>query len=346
MTMNGRQSETRSPLPLWMRTKAFAGAATRMLAALALLSVFSVAHAADYPTKPIQVLIPFAPGGGTDNTMRLVEEAASKALGQKLVLVNQPGGHGSRAVTQLKQAAPDGYTIGIVPTGPIASVPHTAEVPYTKDDFAMVIQLTHVPNTLIVPSDSPINSVKDMIEKARKSPPGTLKIAIAGMGSSSSHLPMVDLEKQANIKFTFIPHKGGGPALVPVMGGHVDLGSVDLSVSGPKIKAGNVKAIGIFAEKRNKDFPNISTLNEQGYDLDAGFFNMIMTPKGTPANVVKRLHDAFKKALEDPTVVARAKELNLVIEYLGPEDCQKKVDRYDASIGKLVKELGMGKKKG
>lgn len=344
MTMNGRQSDPRSSI--WAGVKMLASGASRVLAGLALLGTVAAAHAADYPTKPIQVLIPFAPGGGTDNTMRIVEEAASKALGQKLVLVNQPGGHGSRAVTQLKQAAPDGYTIGIVPTGPIASVTHTTEVPYTKDDFIMVIQLTHVPNTLVAPKDSPFNSLKDVIEKARKSPPGTLKVAIAGSGSASSHLPMVDMEKQANVKFTLIPHKGGGPALIPVMGGHVDLGSVDLSVSGPKIKAGNVKAIGIFADKRNKDFPNIPTLKEQGYDLEGGFFNMIMVPKGTPANVVKRLHDAFKTAIEDPAVIARAKDLNLVIDYLGPEDCRKKVDRYDATIGKLVIELGMGKKKG
>jgi tripartite-type tricarboxylate transporter receptor subunit TctC len=344
MIMNGRPLKSQSLV--WAGVLALATGTSRVLAGLALLGMASVAYAADYPTKPIQVLIPFAPGGGTDNTIRIVEEAASKALGQKLVLVNQPGGHGSRAVTQLKQAAPDGYTIGIVPTGPIASVPHTAEVPYTKDDFAMVIQLTNVPNTLIVPKDSAIKSVKDMVEKARKSPPGTLKVAITGMGSASSHLPMVDVEKQAKIKFTFIPHKGGGPALVPVMGGHVDLGSVDLSVSGPKLKSGDVKAIGIFAEQRSKDFPTIPTMKEQGYDLDAGFFNMIMAPKGTPANVIKRLHDAFKAALADSAVVARAKELNLAIEYLGPEDCRKKVDRYDASIGTLVKELGMGKKKG
>jgi tripartite-type tricarboxylate transporter receptor subunit TctC len=317
---------------------------SRGLVALALFGLASVAQAAEYPTKPITVLIPYAPGGGTDTTMRLVEEAAGRYLGQKLVLVNLSGGHGSRAVTKLKGANPDGYLIGVVPTGPIASLPHMADLQYTKDDLVPFIQLTHVPNTLIAPKDSPFNSLKDVIDAARKKGSGALKVAIAGKGSSSSHLPMVNLEQKAGVKFTFIPHKGGGPALVPVMGGHVNLGSVDLSVSGPKIKAGIVKPIGLFASVRNKDFPNIPTLKEQGYDVEGGFFNMMMAPKGTPEKIVKRLHDAFKKALEDPAVIARAKKVNLVIEYLGPKQCRAKVDSYHDTIGQLVKSLGMGKK--
>lgn len=331
------------------RIRSRLGVSARALSLAAAFATFgmmigSAAHADSYPSKNITAIIPFAPGGGTDNTLRIVEEATSKALGQKLVLTNLPGGHGSRAMVQLKQAAPDGYTIAIVPTGPIASVPHTTSVPYKLNDFITVIQLTDVPNTLIVPPDSPFKTLKDVVDAARAKPPGALKVAIAGKGSPSSHLPVVQFAKLAKVQLTYIPHKGGGPALVPVMGGHVDLGSVDLSVSGPKIKGGNVHAIGLFATKRNADFPDIPTLKEQGYDVEGGFFNMILVPKGTPAPIVKRLHDAFKTALEDPSVVARLKELNLSIDYLGTEDSQKKAKRYYDTIGHLVKELGLEKK--
>ncbi len=302
------------------------------------------ARAQGYPTKPIEVIIPFAPGGGTDATMRLFEEPTGKRLGQKLVLNNLAGGHGARALTQFKNAAPDGYTIAIIPTGPLASLPHVGQVAYSKDDFIPVLQLNNVPNTLVAPPQSPFKSLKDIVAFAKANPPGTLKVAIAGVGSPSSHLPMVDLEKRLGIKFAFVPHKGGGPSIVPVMGGHVDLGSADLAVTGPKLKSGHVRGIGVFAAERNKGFPDLPTVKEQGADVEGGFFNMIFVPKGTPPAVIRRLHDAFKAAMEDPAVIKRADELELGLEYLDGAKSRARIDSYYETIGRLVKELDMGKK--
>ncbi len=331
-------------IPADRRLRGALHSALSAFAVVATLGVASEAQAQTYPSKPIEVVIPFAPGGGTDSTIRLVESAVARNLGQKIVLNNLPGGHGSRALTQFKAAKPDGYTIAIVPTGPIASLPHMTQVTYTKDDFVPVIQLNNVPNTLVVPPQSEFKSLSDIVVSAKRQPPGALKVAIAGTGSPSSHLPMVDLEKRFGIKFSYVPHKGGGPALIPVMGGHVDLGSVDLAVSGPKLKSGHVRGIGVFASGRSKEFPDLATLKEQGADVEGGFFNMILVPKGTPPDVIRKLHDAFKSALEDPVTLARAKELNLGIEYLNGEDSRKKIDRYFETIGRLVKDLGLDKK--
>lgn len=312
---------------------------TRIARFLALALFAACAQAQDYPNKPVTVFVPFAPGGGTDLSMRMVEEAVSKNLGQKVVIVNKTG---TATIHQVVTGTPDGYTLVVGSTGNLAAVPHNPGAPYKRDDYIPVVQLTAVPSLLIAPGSSPFGTIADVLATARKNPPGFLKVGISPLGSIS-HLAAIQLEKAFNVKFTYIPHKSNGDIVTAILGGHLDLGSADIAAAAPRLNAKAVRAIALYRSTRMEDFPDVLTLKEQGADISFGFFNVILAPKGTPDAVVAVIHDAFRKALADPAVVARAKTLNLPIAYLGPADSRKAIDASYDTFGKLLTELGLKK---
>ena len=300
-------------------------------------------NAQEFPTKPIEVLVGYGPGGGSDLSIRLVESAVSKYLGQKLVVVNRPGAAGSIMFNQFVRAIPDGYTLAIGSTATLAIQPHVASVLYAPHDYVPIIQLTNIPNLLVVPSGSPFKTLGDVIDFAKKTPPGRVKAGITSPGTTI-HLSLVGVEKLYNVKFTHIPHKSSGDIIVAVMGGHIDVASADLAAAGPKIKAGLVRPLGVFSSERLSDFRDIATIKEQGADVQSGFFNMLIAPKATPERIITVLHDAFKKALEDSEVIEKARGAGIPIEYLGTKASRDRVDQYYEISGTLLGELGLKKK--
>lgn len=319
----------------------------RLLGALIVLATIGgggLALAQQYPTKPIEVLVGYGPGGGSDLSIRFVEHAASRHLGQKLVIANRPGAGGTVMFNQFVRAAPDGYTLAIGSTATLTIQPHVASgvVLFKPDDYVPIIQLTNIPNLLLVPADSPLKTFGDFIELARKGAPGRVKVGITSPGTTL-HLPFVRLEKLYDVKFTFVPHRSSEPVVTALMGGHIDIGGADLAAAGPKVKAGLVRALGVFGGQRLAAFPDVPTIKEQGADVEAGFFNMLIAPRGTPEPIVARLHDAFKKALEDPEVVERATSANLPLEYLDTRASRARVDRMYAVFGDLLADLGLKK---
>ena len=311
---------------------------TAALLALALAAVAASAAAQDFPTKPITLYVPFAAGGGTDLSVRMLEESVSKNLGQKVVIVNKTG---TATIYQVVTGAPDGYNLVVGSTGNLAAVPHNPGAPYKLDDYVPVIQVTNVPALLIAPGNSPFNGLADVAAAARKNP-GGLKVGISPLGSIS-HLAAIQLEKAFNIKFTYIPHKSNGDVMTAVLGGHVDLGSVDIAAGAPRMATSSVKGLALYRETRMPEFPELKTVKEQGADITFGFYNVILAPKGTPDKVVAVIHDAFKKSLEDPAVVERSKSLNLPIAYLGPKASRQAIDKSYETFGKLLSELGLKK---
>jgi tripartite-type tricarboxylate transporter receptor subunit TctC len=255
-----------------------------------------------------------------------------------VVIVNKTG---TATIHQVVTGAPDGYTLVVGSTGNLAAVPHNPGAPYTRDDYIPVIQITSVPSLLVAPGNSPFNNLADVIAAAKKSP-GALKVGISPLGSIS-HLAAIQLEKAFGIKFGYIPHKSNGDVLTAVLGGHVDLGSIDIGAAAPRLTGNLVKGIALYHPTRFKEFPDIRTVKEQGADINFGFYNVILAAKGTPPAVVKTLHDAFKKALEDPAVIEQARKLNLPIAYLGPEDSRKQINESYDTFGKLLTELGLKK---
>jgi len=299
----------------------------------------TTAQAQNFPERPITLYVPFTAGGGTDLSVRMLEESVSKTLGQKVVIVNKTG---TATIHQVVTGTPDGHTLVVGSTGNLAAVPHNPGAPYKRDDYIPVIQLTSVPSLLIAPGSSPYNSLTDVVAAARKNPPGFLKVGISPLGSIS-HLAAIQLEKAFNIKFSYIPHKSNGDIVTAILGAHLDLGSADIGAAAPRMAGNAVKGLALYAPARFADFPNVPTVKEQGADISFGFYNVILAPKGTPDRVVGILHDAFKKALEDPAVIARSKQLNLPIAYLGPKEARAQIDASYETFGKLLTELGLKK---
>ena len=313
--------------------------ALRALLASLICIVPCFAAAQDYPTKPITVYVPFSAGGGTDLSVRMLEEAVSKNLGQKLVIINKTG---TATIYQVVTGTPDGYTLVVGSTGNLAAVPHNPGAPYKLDDYVPVVRLTNVPALLVAPAGSPFHNLGDVVAAARKNP-GGLKVGISPLGSIS-HLAAIQLEKAFNIKFSYIPHKSNGDVMTSVLGGHLDLGSVDIGAAAPRMTANGVQGLALYSDKRLPEFPNLMTVKEQGADIVFGFANDILAPKGTPERIVETLHQAFRKALQDPQVIARSKQLNLPIAYLGPKEDREAINRSYEVFGKLLTELGLAKK--
>jgi tripartite-type tricarboxylate transporter receptor subunit TctC len=310
-----------------------------MLWALLCAAVSTGAAAQDFPSRPVTLYIPFAAGGGSDLSVRMLEDAVSKNLGQKLVVVNKTG---TATIYQVVTGTPDGYTLVLGSPGNLAAVPHNPGAPYKLDDYVPVVQVTYVPALLVAPANSPFNNLADVVAAARKNP-GGIKVGISPIGSIS-HLSVIQLEKAFNFKVTYIPHKSNGDVMTAVLGGHIDLGSVDIGAGAPRLATNAVKGIAIYQPTRMAEFPDVKTVKEQGADINFGFYNVILAPKGTPDRIIAVLHNAFKKALEDPAVIERSKQLNLPIAYLGPKASREAIDQSYEIFGKLLTELGLAKK--
>jgi tripartite-type tricarboxylate transporter receptor subunit TctC len=302
------------------------------------------AMAQSYPSRPIEVLVGYAPGGGSDLSIRLTEGAASKLLGQKIVINNRPGAGGTVMMNQFIKAAPDGYTLAIGSTATLTVQPHVeaSAVLFKPDDYVPIVQISNVPNFLIVPADSPFKSFSDFIEFAKKNPPGRVKVGITSIGTTL-HLPFVQMEKLYGVKFTFIPHKSSAPVVTAVMGSHLDAGGADMAAAAAQIRAGTVRALGIFAAQRLAALPNVPTLKEQGADIEAGFYNMLLAPKGTPEAVIATVRDAFRKVLTDPELIERAAKADVPIDYLDGPACRERLNRNYEVIGSLLRDLGLAK---
>jgi tripartite-type tricarboxylate transporter receptor subunit TctC len=291
-----------------------------------------------YPTKPINFLIGFPAGGTTDVCARPLVAAASKILGQPIVVVNKPGGASAVAVATLKMVKPDGYTIGIMGSGALLSQ-HMRKVPYdTAKDFTPIMQYAVYLYGLVVRPDSPWNTFKEFIDYA-KANPGKIRYSTAGPGSPQ-HLVMERLAMKEKIKWTHIPFEGGAPAVSALLGGHVEACSQTTEWK-KHVEAGRLRLLAVYGEKRMIDFPDVLTLVELGYEIVAPSLICIAGPKGLPPQVVETLHGAFKKATEDPDFIKVSHQLDQPFIYRGPAELAKHVVKMNEEVGGLISSLGL-----
>lgn len=291
-----------------------------------------------YPAKPINFLIGFPAGGTTDVCARPLVTAASKILGQPIVVVNKPGGASAVAVATLKNEKPDGYTIGILGSGAVLSQ-HMRKVPYdTAKDYTPIMQYAIYLYGLVVRSDSPWNTFKEFIDYA-KSNPGKVRYSTAGPGSPQ-HLVMERLALKEKIKWTHIPFPGGGPAVTALLGGHVEACSQTTEWKA-HVESGRLRLLAVYGEKRMIDFPNVPTLLELGFGISAPSLISIAGPKGISAQIVETLHGAFKKAMEDPDFLKVSRQLDQPPIYRSPEDLGKHLVKMNEEMGGLIQSLGL-----
>jgi tripartite-type tricarboxylate transporter receptor subunit TctC len=274
----------------------------RRLALLLPLLFASVVHAQTWPAKPVRIIVPFAPGGPADVLARVVGQELSETLGQPFVIENKVGAAGNIGVEQIAKAAPDGYTLGIVPVGNVAVNPSLfPALPYKASELAPVAMLATVENVLVVNAEVPARSLKELLALAKQKP-DTLSFASPGAGSQA-HLAGELMALEADLKLIHVPYKGIGPAINDLVGGQVTMMFGAMSAVLPHVKSGKLRALGVASLKRSAAMPELPTIEEQGLPkFEAVSWYALMAPAGTPSAVVDRLNAESARSLAKPAI--------------------------------------------
>jgi tripartite-type tricarboxylate transporter receptor subunit TctC len=311
-------------------------------AGAALAAPFGSALAQAYPTKPITLIVPWPAGGSTDRHHRALAEIASKYLGQNIIIENKPGAGGTLGPGSMAlNAKPDGYTISQYPMG-MLRLPHMQKVNWSPiNDFTFIIGVSGYTFGFVVKSDSRFKSFKEYIEAARKKP-GEIDYGSTGNGTSP-HLLMEELSAAANVKLNHVPFKGNADLMQALLGGHVMAGS-DASGWDKFIDNGQMRLLVTFGEKRTKRWPQVPTAKDLGYNVVGSSPYGLVGPKGMDPAVVKTLHDAFKKAMDDPKHQEVLAQLNQDMWYRSGEDYKSWAIATYAKDKLLIDRLGLSAK--
>jgi len=278
----------------------------RFLLVLTAAAVPLLAAAQAYPAKQIHVVVPFPPGGPTDVVGRVLGQSLGETFGQTVVVDNKVGAAGNIGVDQVAKAAPDGYTIGIVPAGNVAVNPTLfPNLPYKAADLAPVTMLATVDNVLVVNAETvPARTMKELLDLAAKKP-GALTYASPGAGSQA-HLAGALLELSTGVQLLHVPYRGIAPAVNDLVGGQVSMMFAPLQTALPHIRSGKLRAIGIASQKRSPLLPDLPTIAEQGVaKFEAVSWYALMVPAGTPADIVDKLSAATMRFLALPDTRAK-----------------------------------------
>ena len=274
-----------------------------LMIAAAGLAVANAASAqtADFPSRPIHIVVAFPAGGPTDFVGRVVAEKMTAALGQSVIIDNKPGANGTLGGEFVARSDPDGYTLFLTTAGAVTVSPHIMlDIHYDPlRDFAPVALVTKVTEVLVVTPSFGIKTVTELVALA-KAKPGTISFASTGIGSPP-HLAQELLDASAGVQFLHVPYRGAAPALTDLLGGQVQVLAADVPVLIAQIQAGNLVPIGAAADQRDAILPNVPTLAEQGFpNTDASNWYGLLAPAKTPAAVIAKLNDAVNAALTDP----------------------------------------------
>jgi tripartite-type tricarboxylate transporter receptor subunit TctC len=312
-----------------------------LLILLSALSGYTQKTDPNYPTRPINFIVPFSPGGSTDLAVRLIAKEAERYLGQPIVVVNKPGGGGSIGVAAVAVAKPDGYTIGQSPGGaPLFIMPFLEKLPYDPvKDIRYVMQFVELNFSILVKGDSPFKSLKDLLDYGRQNP-GKM-IYGTNAPNSISNLIVEQVAKKEKIQTKHIPFKASPEYQAAVLGGHVLFAVGDFNYS--LVDSGELRILANLSEKRAAAYPQVPTLKELGYDTPCPVFLSVMAPKGTPEEIVRRLEDAFGQAMRQPAFMHGIKDLRLTANYRNSKELTEYVSRNYDAFAHLLKELGLTK---
>jgi tripartite-type tricarboxylate transporter receptor subunit TctC len=300
------------------------------------------AQAADFPTKPIHIVVGFAPGGASDIVARLLQPELQKRLGQPIVIDNRPGANGNIANDVVARAEPDGYTLLLGNPGPLVFNPFLyKQVPVDPAKaFAPVTQLTESPMVIVVPAKSALNSVADLVSSA-KAKPGGLSYGSAGNGSSM-HLAGATLQVRTGAPLVHVPYKGSGPAISDLLGGQLDFMPDSRSTTMPFIRDGRLRPLAVTGDHRVADLPQVPTVAEAGVpDFKVTTWLGVVAPAGTPQPVVQRLYQAFSETLKQPAIKARLDELGTYAMGSTPEAFGRAMEQERKEARQLVQQTGM-----
>lgn len=313
----------------------------RLGGVMALAAVSSIAVSpsfAAYPDRVVRIIVPFAPGGGTDLIARSIGTGMSQALGQSVIVENKPGAGTIIGTEAVAKSPADGYTLLIATFAHAVNPSLQPKLPYATDKaFSPVILLGRSPNILVVKPDSPYKSVKELVAAA-KAAPGKLNFASQGNGTSA-HLAGELFKNLAKVNLTHVPYRGAGPAITDLLGGQVDMMFATAAAVTPFLQSGKLRAIGVTTAQRSPAYPNVPTIAESGVaGYAAESWYGLYAPAGTPPDVIAKLNAAARKAVESDTFRKRANDEGLIISAGNPSELSNYVQTEETRWTKVVKE--------
>lgn len=298
--------------------------------------------AEDFPTRPVHMIVAFAPGGTADFTARIIADKMQHFLGQPIVIENKPGANGAIGAEYVAKADPDGYTLFFTTVGAVAINPALrSDLPYDPlKDFVAVGKAAVNSTILVVNADMKVNSARDLVELAKRKP-NSITIGITGRGAISD-LGRQLFEDAAGIKLQGVPYRGAAPALTDMLAGHLDGLFGDVPTIMAQVKAGKLKALAATSSERSDIFPDVPTFVEQGFaDVVGDNWDAVLAPAGTPAPIIAKLNAALVAAVNDPEVRTRLHNAGTTPAPSSPEEFDKYLRAEIARWGKVIRDKGI-----
>ena len=314
-----------------------------IIALAAVLAVPSPAAAQEaYPSKPITMVVPFPPGGVADIVGRPLADAMSRALGTPVIIENKAGAGGGIGMGFVAMAKPDGYTV-LLALSSISILPEADKVTgrapmYQFKDFAPIARFTADPTVLAVRADSPWKTLAELVADARKRP-GAISYGSSG-NYGTMHVPMEMFDQVAGIKMLHVPFTGAGPAVIALLGGTVDAISSGPSTVVQHVRAGKVRVLASWGDKRLASLPDVPTMTESGYPVVFTQWTAMFVPAGTPDAAIAKLREAARAAAADPKFVAAMATVETPIQYLDAPELQRFWDADNQKLGEAVRRIG------
>lgn len=296
----------------------------------AAMAVSGVAQA--WPDRPIELVVGFAPGGGTDITARTLARFMEAELGQTITVLNKPGASGAIGLSYVSRAKPDGYTVGMTNMPGLVSLPIERKPGFTLDSFTYLANLVRDPSAFSVTMDSPYKSIKDIIEKARANPE-EISYGSTGVGTDD-HLALVLFEDATQTNLNHVPYNGAGPLRNAVLGGHTAVGGMNLGEAMP-YNGKNLRILGQASEERSPLAPDVPTFKEQGVDLVFASERGLVGPSGMPADVTERLRSVLKKIANSPEFQKQMQQQFTDMDYVSGEQWLTRLKVADQRFRKL-----------
>ena len=310
---------------------------------LAALCVFALPAAAQYPDRPVTLLAGYPPGGLVDVVSRLVAEGMKGKYPAGLNVVNRPGAAGSLAVAEVTRAKPDGYTIVLTPQSALVIAAQMQDLAYkTPDDYDPVINLVAYYPMIAVRTESPYKTAQDLVADARTKP-GAIRVGSPGEGTSS-HLNLEEFMRVTGTKMTHVPFQGWGQSSPALLGGHIEAVVAQPGELKGQVDGKRMRVLVNFTPKRHPVFPDVPTAKELGWDVSNGVWYMLLAPKGTPASVMRHIHDAAKAAIEDPKFTADMSGRGIDVDYRPGEALRADLWREYKLHTDILRRVGMLKK--
>jgi tripartite-type tricarboxylate transporter receptor subunit TctC len=310
----------------------------RLIALIALAGIATLACAQTFPSKPIELVNSFAPGGANDLNARALQVAAERVFGQPLVQIFKQGGGGIVGVTEVANAAPDGYKLLLVSSGELTAAPNLTKTAYSLDSFAFIGRLSSRPYALAVKSDAPWKAFSDLLRATTEKPGGQ---TIGTTPQGGMFLTAQHFIRRGGVQLTTVPYGGAGPALTALLGGHIDAVWAPLAAAESHVKNGSLRLLGVSGPARVKGYAEVPTFKELGIEAPYVQWIGVVGPRGVPADRLAFLREGFARITKDPAYLQAAEKLGVEVAYGSAEEFEQQVREEDGAFKALVKDFGL-----